>query len=128
VKDLDIANGYAMASSTAQIDTYAAVVAAFGDFLTVAIHTILYVRNIYPEESFLKTRKYNFPVQQNRHPKVCKWITDAVEAVETELLKVGVLISVQQSHIWEFCFKHFYRLIRDVQSHNFTTPRTSSAS
>ncbi|KAK4543529.1 hypothetical protein LTR36_005424 [Oleoguttula mirabilis] len=63
------------------------IVAAFTDFLTVAIHTILYERAIYPQTSFLSARKYNFAVRQNRHPKVCGWINDAVSAVETELLK-----------------------------------------
>ncbi|KAK5111835.1 hypothetical protein LTR85_011733 [Meristemomyces frigidus] len=63
------------------------IVAAFTDFLTVAIHTILYERAIYPQTSFLSARKYNFAVRQNRHPKVCGWINDAVSAVEMELLK-----------------------------------------
>ena len=71
------------------LDTYQAVVSAYCDFLTVAIHTILYERNIYPLHSFIKARKYNFPVRQNRHPKVCQWIQDAVAAVEIEMLKVG---------------------------------------
>ena len=73
------------------IDTYASLVSTFGSFLTVAIHTILYERSIYPETSFLSARKYNFPVRQNRHPKVCSWINDAVAAVEAELLKVSTL-------------------------------------
>lgn len=80
------------ASSTAQgdpiLDTYHAVVLAFSDFLTVSIHTILYERDIYPRTSFLKARKYNYPVRQSRHPKVCQWIQDAVAAVEVEMLKV----------------------------------------
>lgn len=71
------------------LDTYHAVVSAFSDFLTVAIHTILYERNIYPQSSFLTARKFNCPVRQSRHPKVCKWIQDAVAAVEAEMLKVG---------------------------------------
>jgi hypothetical protein len=70
------------------LDTYEGVVAAFIEFLTVAIHLILYERDLYPRESFLCTRKYNAPVQQSRHPKVCKWIEDAVEAVSDEMLKV----------------------------------------
>ena len=70
------------------LNTYQAVVSAYIDFLTVAIHTILYERNIYPQASFIKVRKYNYPVRQNRHPKVCKWIQDAVAAVEVEMLKV----------------------------------------
>lgn len=70
------------------LDTYQAVVSAFSEFLTVAIHTILYERNIYPQTSFISARKYNYPVKQSRHPKVCKWIQDAVAAVEVEMLKV----------------------------------------
>lgn len=73
-----------MADSTA---TFRNLVTSFTDFLTVAIHLILYERAIYPQTSFLSARKYNFPVRQNRHPKVCEWINDAIAAVETELLK-----------------------------------------
>ncbi|KAL8781859.1 MAG: hypothetical protein Q9213_005800 [Squamulea squamosa] len=69
------------------LDNYHAVVSAFSDFLTVAIHTILYERNIYPRTSFMAARKFNCPVRQSRHPKVCKWIQDAVAAVEVEMLK-----------------------------------------
>lgn len=70
--------------------TFRSLITAFTDFLTVATHTILYERSIYPQTSFLSARKYNFPVRQNRHPKVCEWINDAVAAVETELFKGGV--------------------------------------
>ncbi|KAJ9632358.1 hypothetical protein H2203_000763 [Taxawa tesnikishii (nom. ined.)] len=67
--------------------TFQKLVSTFTDFLVVAIHTILYERSIYPQTSFLSARRYNYPVRQNRHPKVCRWVTDAVAAVETELLK-----------------------------------------
>lgn len=67
--------------------TFRLLVTTFTDFLTVAIHTVLYERQIYPQTSFLSARKYNLSVRQNRHPKVCEWINDAVAAVETELLK-----------------------------------------
>lgn len=76
------------------LDTYYAVVAAYRDFLTVAIHTILYERNIYPQASFIRARKYNYPVRQSRHPRVCKWVMDAVAAVEAEMLKVGRIDSL----------------------------------
>ncbi|MCJ1476762.1 hypothetical protein MMC13_005431 [Lambiella insularis] len=69
------------------LDTFHAVVGEFSEFLTVAVHTILYERDIYPRASFLSARKYNYPVRQNRHPEVCKWIMDAVAAVEVEMLK-----------------------------------------
>ena len=71
------------------LDTYGAIVTAFCDFLTVAVHTILFERNLYPPASWISARKYNLPVKQNRHPKVCKWIQDAVAAVEAEMIKVG---------------------------------------
>lgn len=70
--------------------TYRNIVSVFIDFVTVAIHTILYERTIYPQTSFLSVRKYNFPVHQNRHPKVCEWINDAVSSLEAELLKCTV--------------------------------------
>jgi mitotic spindle assembly checkpoint protein MAD2B len=76
-----------------QDPTYRILIAAFSEFLTVAVHTILYERSIYPRTSFLTARRYNHPVRQSRHPKVCDWINDAITAVETELLK-GVVDSV----------------------------------
>lgn len=67
--------------------TFRSLVAAFTDFLTVATHTILYERSIYPKTSFLTAKRYNHPVRQSRHPKVCEWMNDAIAAVETELHK-----------------------------------------
>ncbi len=81
-----------MASATDSLTalrTYQAVVSAFTEFLTVVVHTLLYERDIYPRASFLAARKYNFPVRQNRHPDVCRWIADAIAAIEEELLKVS---------------------------------------
>ena len=75
------------------VPTFRGLVSAFTDFITVAIHTVLYERSIYPRTSFLTARRYNHPVRQSRHPKVCEWINDAILAVETQLLK-GVVSSV----------------------------------
>ncbi|KAK1755602.1 DNA polymerase zeta processivity subunit [Echria macrotheca] len=58
---------------------------SFNSFLTVAIHNILYYRAVYPPQTFLSTRAYNLPVHQNRHPRVCTWIRDAVDAVAVQL-------------------------------------------
>lgn len=88
IRSTHVVNMASNSYDTPVLDTYHAVVLAFSDFLTVAIHTILYERDIYPRESFLSARKYNYPVKQSRHPKVCKWILDAVAAVEVEMLKV----------------------------------------
>jgi mitotic spindle assembly checkpoint protein MAD2B len=70
--------------------TFRTFVSTFTDFLTVAIHTILYERGIYPQTSFLSAKRYNFAVRQNRHPKVCEWINDAIVSVDSELLKGAV--------------------------------------
>ena len=74
------------------LENYISLVGSFIEFLTVAIHLVLYERNIYPKESFMSVRKYNYPVQQSRHPIVCKWIDDAVAAVRTEMLKVSGIL------------------------------------
>ena len=60
---------------------------AFINFLLPAVHTILYLRDIYPSTSFLPCRAYEFPVYQSRHPAVCAWIADAVASVKRELVK-----------------------------------------
>lgn len=97
-------------STTSSIPNFAALVTAFCDFLTVAIHSILFERRIYPPESFISARKYNYTVRQSRHPKVCQWVTDAVSAVETELLngtvaRVAVVIfSRKQEPLERFLF------------------------
>lgn len=75
---------------TDQAPTFRSIVSTFTDFLTVAVHTILYERSIYPRTSFLTAKRYNHPVRQSRHPKVCEWINDAIVAVEAELLKGAV--------------------------------------
>lgn len=105
------------------LDTYAAVVSAFIDFLTVAIHTILYERDIYPRTSFLKARKYNYPVRQSRHPKVCSWIQDAVSAVRTEMLKVRWSFRILDLDT-AFCFsrwKYFLSCVECVSVATFST-------
>lgn len=93
-----------------QLNTFHSLLTAFTDFLIVAIHTILYERGLYPPETFILTRAYNFPVRQNRHPLVCKWIQDAVSAVHDQMLKgavqrvVLVIYSEQQEVLERFLF------------------------
>ncbi|KAK4200373.1 DNA-binding protein [Triangularia verruculosa] len=67
------------------IDQSHVLLTSFNTFLTVAIHNILYYRRLYPQQTFLSSRAYNLPVHQNRHPKVCTWITDAVKSVASQL-------------------------------------------
>jgi len=77
-------------TKTSTPTNYISLVAHFLDFLTVSIHTILYERNVYPAESFISTRKYNYPVRQSRHPDVCEWVNDAVNHIEKELMKGAI--------------------------------------
>ncbi|GAB1319596.1 DNA polymerase zeta processivity subunit [Madurella fahalii] len=72
-------------SSSLPLDQSHELLSSFSSFLAVAIHNILYYRNIYPPATFLSTRAYNLPVHQNRHPKVCGWVSDAVDAVAAQL-------------------------------------------
>ncbi|KAK8932800.1 DNA polymerase zeta processivity subunit [Metarhizium anisopliae] len=61
------------------------LLASFTNFLTVALHSILYHRQLYPPASFLTARAYNLPVHQSRHPGVCAWLRDAVAAVAAQV-------------------------------------------
>ncbi|KAI3399645.1 hypothetical protein diail_5993 [Diaporthe ilicicola] len=60
---------------------------SFSTFLNVSIHSILYYRSIYPKQTFLSAKAFNLPVHQSRHPKVCSWINDAVDAVMAQAAK-----------------------------------------
>ncbi|XP_078471368.1 mitotic spindle assembly checkpoint protein MAD2B isoform X3 [Lampetra planeri] len=51
------------------------------EFLEVAVHMILYVRQLYPLGIFEKRRKYNVPVQMSCHPEVNKYIEDTLHCI-----------------------------------------------
>lgn len=61
------------------------LLSSFSSFLTVAIHSLLFHRALYPARSFLTTRAYNLAVHQSRHPGVCVWVTDAVAAATAQV-------------------------------------------
>ncbi|CEJ92282.1 hypothetical protein VHEMI07943 [[Torrubiella] hemipterigena] len=58
---------------------------SFTNFLTIATHSILYHRALYPAASFLTARAYNLPVHQSRHPGLCTWIRDAVASAADQI-------------------------------------------
>jgi hypothetical protein len=58
----------------------------------VAIHTILYVRQVYPADLFVRRKKYDTPVFQSRHPALNEYIASAVKAVGDELALVRLLV------------------------------------
>jgi mitotic spindle assembly checkpoint protein MAD2B len=60
------------------------------EFIEVAIHTILYVRQIYPPDLFVRRKKYDMPVFQSRHPALNEYISGAVKAIADELLSGNI--------------------------------------
>lgn len=66
------------------------LLSSFTDFLTIAIHSLLYHRALYPPATFLTARVYNLPVHQSRYPRLCAWINDAVAAVSIQLQSARV--------------------------------------
>ncbi|KAH7134352.1 HORMA domain-containing protein [Dactylonectria macrodidyma] len=65
--------------------TAATLLDAFTTFLTLALHSLLYHRGLYPPATFLTARALNLPVRQSRHPGLCAWINDAVAAAAVQL-------------------------------------------
>ncbi|XP_072036246.1 mitotic spindle assembly checkpoint protein MAD2B-like [Amphiura filiformis] len=60
------------------------------EFLEVAIHQILYTRQIYPSGIFESRKKYNVPVQLSRHPDVNQYITDVLQGIKPLIIKQEV--------------------------------------
>ncbi|KDQ15724.1 hypothetical protein BOTBODRAFT_54600 [Botryobasidium botryosum FD-172 SS1] len=66
--------------------SFNATAIAITEFLEVAIHTILYVRQVYPPDLFVRRKRYDAPVYQSRHPALNEYIAGAVKAVGEELV------------------------------------------
>ncbi|KAG8794142.1 hypothetical protein FRC12_000412 [Ceratobasidium sp. 428] len=60
------------------------------EFLEAAIHTILFIRGVYPPDLFVRRRKWDVPVYQSRHPALNEYISGAISAVKDQLL-MGVV-------------------------------------
>lgn len=60
------------------------------EFLEIAIHQILYIRDIYPSGIFESRKKYNVPVQLSRHPDVNQYIIDVLQGIKPLLIKQEV--------------------------------------
>jgi hypothetical protein len=54
----------------------------------VAIHTILYVRQVYPADLFVRRKKYDTPVFQSRHPALNEYVSGAIKAIGEEVVLV----------------------------------------
>ncbi|KAK9455166.1 DNA-binding protein [Dipodascopsis uninucleata] len=68
--------------------TFSDLIDLYADFLIVSIHNILYDRGLYPKESFVLARRYNYAVRKSRHPDVCEWVSNAV-ASSLQLIRKG---------------------------------------
>ncbi|KAG0707498.1 DNA-binding protein [Suillus ampliporus] len=66
--------------------TWNQAVKGITEFIEVAIHTIIYVRQIYPGDLFVRRKKYDTPVFQSRHPALNDYISGTVKAVSDELV------------------------------------------
>ncbi|XP_064383135.1 mitotic spindle assembly checkpoint protein MAD2B-like isoform X2 [Halichondria panicea] len=58
------------------------------EFLEVAFHLILYIREIYPPVLFERRRKYNVPVYMCVHPELCQYLRDVLTGL-LPLMKEG---------------------------------------
>ncbi|KIY51274.1 DNA-binding protein [Fistulina hepatica ATCC 64428] len=65
--------------------TFNQTVRGIVEFIEVAIHTILYVRHVYPPDLFVRRKKYDTPVFQSRHPALNEYISGAMKAIGEEL-------------------------------------------
>ncbi|CAM6103780.1 unnamed protein product [Calypogeia fissa] len=81
------------------------------EFLGVAIHHILQIRNIYPAEIFERRRHFNVPVQWIRHPELREYIHSAVTNLHP-LIRQGhvekfvvTFLDSKQTVVEKFVFK-----------------------
>ncbi|KAF2023776.1 DNA-binding protein [Setomelanomma holmii] len=58
----------------------------FRNFLLAYVHTILYIRSVYPRTTFIETRFHNASVFQSRSPELSRYLIDAVNEVYKQLL------------------------------------------
>nr|GAT59030.1 predicted protein [Mycena chlorophos] len=85
---------------------YSQTVRGITEFIEVAIHSILYVRQVYPADLFIRRKKYDTPVFQSRHPGLNEYISKAVKAIGEQMLtgnleKVAVVIKNREQEALE---------------------------
>lgn len=51
----------------------------------ITLHTILYLRALYPPSTFARRRAHGVPVYQSRHPQVREYIAEVVGLMKKEL-------------------------------------------
>ncbi|XP_068719445.1 mitotic spindle assembly checkpoint protein MAD2B-like isoform X2 [Montipora capricornis] len=69
------------------IDLFAVAGGVLCEFLEVAFHLVLYVREVYPSVVFERRKKYNVPVQMCSHPDLNQYILDVLQTMRPLLEK-----------------------------------------
>merc|ERR1712039_181858 len=75
------------------------------EFFDVAVHVILYQRNVYPSDLFRSVKKYEITVHQSRHPELNEYIAKA--------LKQGI-----HSFLCDGSLSKFVVLLKDKHNNN----------
>lgn len=58
------------------------VVNVFCEFFEIVVHSILYIRKLYPETVFLPKKKYDTVVYQCIQPKIVEYIVKCLSAIK----------------------------------------------
>ncbi|KAH8112952.1 DNA-binding protein [Phellopilus nigrolimitatus] len=87
-----------------QLVTSPAAVVAIIDLrawlVEVAVHTILYIRQIYPADAFAQCAKYGIPVFQCQEPLINDYVSEAIKAIGEEIVEdnvASITISIHSS-------------------------------
>ncbi|ANB14844.1 Rev7p [Sugiyamaella lignohabitans] len=70
--------------------SFSELLGTFHEFLVVLVHNVLYLRGVYPPETFRAVRKYGIALHQCRHPGVNQWIEDMAVACMSRIKEGGV--------------------------------------
>lgn len=73
--------------------TYSDLFEWFTEFFIVAIHSILYIRRLYPQDTFRAAHQYGIVVYQSRHPKVCEYVEHMARSC-MKFVKKGIVDKV----------------------------------
>ncbi|WWC71048.1 uncharacterized protein I206_105001 [Kwoniella pini CBS 10737] len=65
--------------------SYKDIADAIISFLEISLHTILYLRSVYPATTFSRRRAHGVPIYQSRHPQVRAYITTVITALAPEI-------------------------------------------
>eukprot|EP00736_Rhodelphis_marinus_P007120 Rmarinus@m.15336 len=75
-------------------------------FLEASIHTILFLRKIYPAELFEKRQLYGVPVNVNRHPLVRDYLGRILQGIGADLKNISAVnLSILRSEVEIEVFK-----------------------